>query len=155
MGWLFFAFGFLIGCLIGIIFVLVNQGTALIKDIGRFIYNISKPTNKEVAMLELNCTNEEKIQITLTPVTSTGQPAEIQAGSLLVVVQSGEGTTDPIDDLNFWVVSGDNPGDTAYLVSADADLGEGVITISDYITLHVAGALASNLGLTAGSPVPK
>jgi len=106
-------------------------------------------------MLDLTCTNEEKIQITVVPVTSAGQPAQIEIGTLAVTVQSGTATVELIDDYNFWIVSGAEVGDTAYLVAADADLGEGVLTISDYITLHVAGAFAVNLGLVAGTPVPK
>ena len=102
-------------------------------------------------MLELNCTNEEKIKVTVNPVTRKGKPVPLD-GPVSVVIQAGEGTVVMVDDASFRVVSGDNPGDTSYLVSADADIGSGVETISDVIILHVAGALAANLGLTAGAP---
>lgn len=106
-------------------------------------------------MLELSCTNEEKVPITIAPVTTTGKPSKIQSGSLVVTAQSGSGTVELIDDSSFYVVSGDDPGDTEYLVAGDADLGDGVTTISDIVMLRVAGANAANLGLAAGSPVPK
>lgn len=107
-------------------------------------------------MLEVNCTNEEKVNAHLNPVTSTGRPASVEAGSVVWAVQSGDGTAEPAaDGMTCFLVSGDNPGDTVYMVSADADLGQGVQTISDIITLHVAGANAASLGLTADAPVAK
>lgn len=105
-------------------------------------------------MLELNITNEQKIPVTVNPVTATGRPAQLD-GPIVVTVQSGDGTVETVDDRTFKAVSGDNPGDTVYLVSADADLGAGVVTVSDIVTLHVAGALAESLGLTAGAVEPK
>jgi hypothetical protein len=106
-------------------------------------------------MLEVNCTNEEKVNVTLHPVTSTGKPASVD-GVPTWTVQSGEGTATPSGDgMSCFLVSGDNPGDTQYLVEADADLGSGIQTISDIVTLHVAGAQAQNLGITADTPVPK
>jgi hypothetical protein len=108
--------------------------------------------------LEFNVTNEEKVTgVTFSPISSTGRPAQIQPGSLDVSIVSGDGTTSPgggSDTLPEFL-SGDNPGDTVFLVKADADLGDGVVEISDTVTLHVVGALAANLGLGGGSVVPK
>jgi len=106
-------------------------------------------------MLELSCTNEEKVPVKITPITTTGRPSKIQSASLVVTAQNGYGTVELIDDSSFYVVSGDDPGDTEYLVCGDADLGEGVTTISDIVLLRVAGASAANLGLSAGAAVPK
>jgi hypothetical protein len=74
-----------------------------------------------------------------------------------VTVQSGTGTfsQDPASPLVFKAVSGDEPGETVYLVSADADLGAGIVTISDLVTYTVSGAAASSFGLTAGAAEPK
>lgn len=107
-------------------------------------------------MLELSCTNEEKIPVTLAPVTGAGKPAPLD-GPVVITVQSGEGTVNVLnpEGTSFEVVSGDNPGDTAFLVSADADLGSGIETISDVILLHVAGAKALSLGMEAGAAVLK
>lgn len=105
-------------------------------------------------MLELNCTNEQKIPITVAPVSAGGNPAQLD-GAVVVSILAGEGSVQMVDNLHFFVVSGPNPGDTSYMVEADADLGAGVVTIQDTITLHVAGALAANLGLVAGPPEVK
>lgn len=102
------------------------------------------------------CNNEQKVPVTLTPKTASGRPAQIQEGSLQVVVNSGTGTVEmgpgPLD---FFLVSGDLPGATQYAVSADADLGEGVVPLTDIIDLEVSGAQAESLGLSIGTPVPK
>ena len=105
--------------------------------------------------LEVSCTNEEKVHIGVHPGTSHGKPVAID-GAINVEVQSGEGTLVMDDNgLGFFAISADNPGDTVYLISADADIGEGVENISDVAILKVAGAKAANLGLTADAPVEK
>ena len=124
-----------------------------ISQAAHFGWKIGPPQLKERSqiMLELSCTNEQKIKVTVNPVPQAGLPVPLD-GPIQVSVQSGDGTVNPIDDTNFEVISGSNPGDTSYLVSGDADLGAGIETISDIILLHVAGAKASSLGLTAGTP---
>lgn len=107
-------------------------------------------------MLDITCTNEEKVPVTVVPVTSQGKPATLD-GALRVSVTEGDGTftQDPATPLQFFAISGDGLGVTTYLVEADADLGEGVKLIQDTVTLTVGGALAANFGMTAGAPVAK
>ncbi len=105
--------------------------------------------------LDLTITNEQKVQVTLNPVTDTGKPAKLDGAPTWSVI-NGTSTLDiAADGLSAFLVSGDDPGDSDFLVSADADLGSGVTEISDTIRLHVAGAQAKNLGLVAGTPVAK
>src|SRR5262245_5020335 len=107
-------------------------------------------------MLNLFCTNDEKIKVTAAPVTSTGRPARIDGALRARVVSGGGAVMDvPGDPLSVYLVSGDDPGDTDYIIEADADLGEGVVLIQDSAVLHVSGAQAVALGLFAGSPEPK
>jgi len=107
-------------------------------------------------MLDLSCTNEQKIKVTAVPKTATGRPAQID-GALTATVISGDGTAEqvPGDNFSVFLISADTPGDTTYLIEADADLGSGIVAVQDTATLHVAGALAANLGLVAGTPEPK
>ena len=120
-------------------------------------YRVEAPISKseETKMLELTCSNEEKIQITLSPVTPGGKPIAVE--NFTVSVQSGDGTFElnPDGSFGFCVISGDAAGDTAYAVTADADLGSGVQNIADFITLRVLGAQAVALGMSAGTPVLK
>ena len=106
--------------------------------------------------LSIASTNEEQVPVTAAPVTASGRPAQVD-GPLTVTVQSGTGTVlqNAAEPLVFRAVSGDEPGDTTYLVEADADLGAGTVTISDIVTYTVSGASASSFGLTAGAAEPK
>lgn len=101
--------------------------------------------------LSISCTNEEQVPVTASPVSASGRPAAID-GALVVTVQSGDGTVvqDAATPLTFTCRSGDGPGETVYLVSADADLGAGVVTISDLVTLTVTSASAAAFGLAQG-----
>lgn len=106
-------------------------------------------------MLEVKITNEEQVKVTLSPVTSTGKPAKVDGTPTWEVI-TGNSTVQAADDgMSADLVSSDDPGDTDFLVKADADVGEGVTEISDIVRLSVAGAQAENLGLTAGAPTPK
>ena len=107
-------------------------------------------------MLSVTCTDAQKITVTATPVTAGGKPATLD-GALVVTVQSGDGTVeqDPASPLSFKAVSGDAPGTTVYLVTADADLGAGVITIQDTVELTVTNENAAAFGLAGGVVEPK
>ena len=134
----------------------------------RFNWSVGMAVNKtktkrKNTMLELVITNEQKIQVTLTPVTATGKPAQLDGAATFEVI-NGDAKIEPVVDETgtgsilpntAWIVSGDLPGDSQIMVSADVDLGEGVGTISDIIKLTVAGAKAVSLGLTVGAPVAK
>jgi hypothetical protein len=101
----------------------------------------------------------EEAVLTATPTTTSGAPATLD-GPLTVEVQSGQGTF-TVNGLEV-VMSSEVPGETVYLISGDADLGAGVVTISDTHTSTVANEQATNLGLgnvvirpkTTPTPVP-
>jgi len=123
----------------------------------RFGYKVGLAQLKKRSntMLDVTINNEQKVTVTLTPLSASGKPAKLD-GVPTWTVQSGESTVVAASDgLSAELISSDNPGDTAILVDADADLGSGVIDLQDTIHLHVLGANAANLGLTAGTPVPK
>jgi hypothetical protein len=101
-------------------------------------------------------TNEQKIKITINPTTAAGNPAQVEEGSVKfenttegsdVTVEAVEGEPN-----SAYLVSGTNEGVANIRVSADADLGEGVATIEDNVTLTVVPATADTLGLLSGEP---
>jgi len=102
--------------------------------------------------LATSCTNEQKRIVLTNPKTQGGQPATID-GALTVEVVSGDGTfeVDPALPTQFKAVSGTALGDTVYNISADADLGAGVQTITDQVTLTVTSASAASFGLAEGA----
>lgn len=105
-------------------------------------------------MLEIKITNEQKIAVSVNPVTATGNPAALD-GAVEFAIESGDCTIEVIDERSAFIVSGSNPGDSVVIVKADADLGEGVELIQDIIKVTVEGAKAASLGLTVGKPVAK
>lgn len=123
----------------------------------RLEFKVGPVTNKERKnkMLEITITNEQKVNVTLHPVTATGRPAQVDGAPTWEVVTGNSTVVPAVDGLSADLISSDDPGDTDFLVKADADLGSGVVEISDVIRLSVAGAQAANLGLVAGDPTPK
>ena len=115
------------------------------------------PTRKEKVntMVEVTITNEQKVNVTLSPKTDTGKPAKLDGIPVWSVV-TGDSTVVPAaDGMSADLVSSDTPGDTTFLIDGDADLGTGVEDVQETITLHVSGANAKNLGVTVGTPVAK
>ena len=110
---------------------------------------------KDRMPLELKITNEQQVDVTVSPRTDSGKPAKLDGSPAWTVISGNSQVVVSEDGLSATLVSSDQPGDTVIAVSADADLGEGVEEIADTITLSVIGATAKNLGLTAGTPTPK
>lgn len=109
--------------------------------------------------LSVTCTNAEKKTVFITPKTDPvsgfpgGRPAAYQPGSLVITPRAGgDGTVEYDENFpgQFKAVSGELLGDTIYDLSADADLGAGVVPITDTVTLTVTSAQAKNFGLTEG-----
>jgi hypothetical protein len=103
--------------------------------------------------LQITSTDEQKVPVTLNPTTAAGNPATVEG--LTVTVDVGDATIVEIEaNKSFYVVSG-TAGLNSLTVSADADLGEGVVTITDTIEYFVTGAQATSFGLSAGAAEAK
>jgi hypothetical protein len=114
-------------------------------------WHVGPVRRKEVAVpIEVSLSNEEKVRLTVTPMTPGGQPATIDGPAQWSV--TGTCTLEAIDDVSTWVVSGADIGDSVVTVQADADLGAGIVHIADTATVHVENPMASSLGLAAGEP---
>jgi hypothetical protein len=103
----------------------------------------------------IKITNEQKVNVALTPKTDGGKPAKLDGAPAWSVVSGDSTLVVAADGLSADLVSSDTPGDTTFLIDADADLGEGVENLQETITLTVSGANARNLGITVGTPVNK
>ena len=88
-------------------------------------------------------TNEQKVNVTLSPKTDSGKPAKVDGAPVWTVVSGDSTVVVAPDGLSADLISSDTPGDTTFLVDAET------------ITLSVAGANAKNLGITIGTPVLK
>ena len=112
---------------------------------------LCKPKEK-IMPLEISITNEQKVKVTLAPVTDAGKPAPLDGKPGWSLISGNAEIIPSEDGLSCDIVSGDTPGDSEILVEADAHLGEEVETVSDVIKVTVIGAMAKNLGLTVGEP---
>jgi hypothetical protein len=99
----------------------------------------------------MTLTNEQKALITATPMTAAGNPAVID-GSVTFSMVSGTCTLAQVDDTSAYVVSGDTAGDSTVSMVCDADLGSGVVNVSDTMVVHVTSASAASLTVTVGEP---
>jgi len=101
-------------------------------------------------MLQITSTNEEKILVTIAATTAAGNPAAVQG--VAFTVTSGDATVTELEaNVSYYVVSGTG-GLNTITVTADADLGEGVVELTDGIEYFVIEAQASSLGFAAGAP---
>lgn len=103
--------------------------------------------------LSITMTDEERCLVHCSPKTEAGNPAPVE-GNALFAVRSGTCTIAPNDALSAWVISG-TAGQSIVEISADSDLGAGVVTISDLLTVTVTNAMAESLALTVDAPVLK
>ncbi len=104
----------------------------------------------------ITITNEQKVQVTLQPVTEAGNPATLDGAPVWAVAAGGDATLEVAEDgLSAFLVSGAAGVNSTITVTADANLGEGVVTLTDTITLAVVAAEASALGLVAGEAILK
>lgn len=115
-------------------------------------------------MIEVTYSATEKARIRVSPVTTSGGPAKIQAGSLVVTPTAGSGQAlNPVVEIegdDLFTVRTDLPADGVladldFEVSGDADLGGGVKTITDVVRTHVTTEQAANLGLAQVEIVPR
>lgn len=105
--------------------------------------------------MDITSTIEEKVHLRLTPTTASGQPATVD-GKPTWTIEEGNATLEVDEDgLGAWLISADEVGESAYKVSADADLGEGVKNIEVIGKYTYTNAQAANLGLVAEPAVPK
>lgn len=102
--------------------------------------------------MDIKLSNEQQVKVTLTPKTDSGKPAPLDGIPTWEVVDGLSTVQVAPDGLSATIVSSDDPGDTQILVTADADIGEGIEHISDILKVSVVGAAAKNLGLTVGTP---
>lgn len=106
-------------------------------------------------MIEVKITNEQKVLATLAPKSAAGKPAKVD-GAPTWEVTSGDATLEVLPDgLSAWLISGDAAAESKIIVNADADLGTGVETITQEISLDVSLPKTTDLGLSIAVPVAK
>lgn len=148
----------LISIIAGIILILINHYYSC-RPKGRiktklFINHIK--IEGEDIMVSMSYT--QKVTVQLKPVDSHGNPAQIEPGSVNII-NSNEEVCKVLrnpDDEKIFEILGSNDGTVGIAqidISADADLGEGVTTISGFIGVEITAKEAVGLGFSIGEPV--
>ncbi len=111
---------------------------------------LKKPPKGNMTTIELN--NDQEIDVTIAPKTSKGKPAKVDGVPTWEVVSGDTATVTPTADGKTATLrtNDDAEGDTVIKATADADLGEGVETLEEIITLRVSSPKATSLGVTVG-----
>jgi hypothetical protein len=117
---------------------------------------INGVTTKDVHMLILP--DDHKVGLSVQPVDAKGHPAQLEGDPTWSVADPTIATVTPVpyDGQTYRadLVPGDNLGTTQVNVSGDADLGEGVTTITGLLDVQVVAGQAVSLNIAAGTPEP-
>lgn len=148
---------FLLGVLaFGILHYLIRQS----KDKPRFRYIIA--LSKKIKFIGdnimISMSYSQKVSVELAPQDSNGNPATVEPGSVQVV-SANQGlctvVRDPNNELLFEVLGNNTgvEGATQVDISADADLGQGVVTITGFIGVEITPKQAVGFGFNIGEPI--
>jgi len=119
------------------------------------LYLLIQFNSKKQTKMLITITNEEKVQVTLAPTTAAGNPATLDGVPTWTVIEGDATLEVAVDGLSAFLVSGAADVNSKVEVSADADLGEGIVTLTDVVDLAVVPASASALGLVVAAPILK
>jgi hypothetical protein len=111
----------------------------------------SSPKPGEVAMLVLK--DAQKVTITVSPIDAKGNAAQVDGVPAWAVANPAILTLVPsADGLTCVATTTGAVGTTQITITADADLGEGIKTISGLVDVEVVSGMAAGLNIVAGTP---
>lgn len=110
--------------------------------------------------MDLALRDDEMVGFSVKPVDDQGNTATLDGApevtsddeSIITVVQPSEDPALADDPTSFDLVTTGKLGSATVTVSADADLGPDVSSVTDSIVVTVGNSQAVSMGLTAGSP---
>lgn len=106
-------------------------------------------------MIEIKLSTEEKVKATISPMTPGSKPAPVD-GEASWTVTAGDATVEVLEGgFSAFLVSGDTASESKIMVSVDADMGEGVQTVSQEVSLVCSLPSATTLGFSTEAPVLK
>ncbi len=113
--------------------------------------NENGPTAKGVTGMQMTADQKVAVSISITnPVT--GKPAKVDGVPVWATSDETVITVEPAADGMSATVSGVTAGDARVVVTADADLGAGVSTISGALDFTIEAGALPTITLTAGVP---
>jgi len=108
--------------------------------------------------MALILTDEQKVQLSIQPVTAAGNPARVDGAptwlvsddTILSLLVAEDGLS-----ASAWAIATGTLGSSQVSVTADADLGAGVRPLSAVLDVQVIAAEAVALSINVGAPVLK
>jgi len=106
--------------------------------------------------MRLVLTDIQQVVLDIKPVTAAGNPAPVDGTPTWDLSDQTLGTLNvAADGLSATFVTSGKLGSAQINVTADADMGEGVKTISGMLEFEVVASEAASLGISAGTPTNK
>lgn len=103
--------------------------------------------------MAVEITAGQRLRVTITPVDANGHPAPIEQGSVAWSVSDSSllSVTPESTDEKVALVrpAGTTLGVANVQVTADADVGEGVVTLAAEMEVAITSGMATSLGLTS------
>lgn len=97
-------------------------------------------------------TDTQQVDLAIKPLDKKGNPAQVDGTPVWASSNPDVVSVVPSADGLSAVAKAGNIGTSQVSVTADADLGPGVTTISGVLQIDVAGGQAVSLGIIAGTP---
>lgn len=105
-------------------------------------------------IMAVTLTSTQFVEGVLQPVDRKGRPAPVDEGSVEFTSSDPDVFVveiDPTDHLRVRIIAVDQ-GVAELRYSADADLGDGVVTIEGFTAVEVVGSMATGFGISFGTP---
>lgn len=121
----------------------------------RFIFRANLEGKIIEGATSTTMTNSQKLTLSVQPVDKRGDPASVEPGSAVWAIDDATlaTVTASSDGLSADVAALGPQGSTRIVLSADADLGAGVVTIFGEYQLTVTAGAAVGFKITASEPV--
>lgn len=106
-------------------------------------------------MATLILTDEQKVALAVAFTDKMGNPASVEGAPAWASSDPCVEVTAAADGFSAVATTTGPLGTAQVSVTADADLGEGVVPIVGTLDIQVVAAMAANVGITAGAPEPR
>ena len=100
--------------------------------------------------------DDQQVRLSINPLDRAGNPARVDGAPSWVSSNESIVSIQPeANGLVALAVAVNQIGVAQITVTADADLGSGVLNLSETATISVVGGQAVSLGMSAGAPEPR